>query len=92
MRLAPFEGESLGRKEMFGLVGAWAGTISVKSNLLIAFKGDKPFFLIFTHRTKVVLLSSYAPGPGSCFFSALFLSDLPKVAEGEVLILEVRFH
>lgn len=57
MRLAAFEGEALGGEEMFGLIGAWSGTIRMESDLLIALKRNKPFFLILTNGTKVVLLS-----------------------------------
>lgn len=57
MRLAAFEGEALGGEEVFGLIGAWAGTISVESDLLIALERDKPFLLNVSNGTKVVLLS-----------------------------------
>ena len=40
----------------------------------------------------MILLRSYAPGPGPYFFSPLLRSDRPIVAEGEVFILEERFH
>ena len=57
MRLAAIKGEALGGEEMFGLIGAWSGTIRMESDLLITFKRNKPFFLILTNGTKVVLLS-----------------------------------
>lgn len=57
MRLAAFEGEALGGEEMFGLIGTWPGTVRMESDLLIALKRNKPFFLILTNGTKVVLLS-----------------------------------
>jgi len=64
----------------------------VKSDLFIALKGHKAFFLNNHPHTKVVRFNSYAPGPGATFFYSLFLYDFPIVAEGEVLIFDVRFH